>query len=290
MDNMERRQFIRIAAAGAGLVAVLPARDILGAELIHGRRKRFPMRGDVKQPDAVRMLAGYLEAYRPPERSWPVDGGTAVVYDLVDFTAVPHYRKPKPGQPLSTNGILGQIALRRVPGAPSYEVRQVYSPWEGAEEELRATIQCHDDQLNSISDYDLTWSCRKTNPLITYQRSRSGHMDNGRVDGRTRSYQTSGRLTALWTMFDAVRRLPARVEQPERFAMLTDLVSLRRKQELVFDGAGEVNCAAGAVPVRFYRQLGEGITPIHYAIDERQRTLWVTQGQLGWALNRIGES
>ena len=41
--------------------------------------------------------------------------------------------------------------------------------------------------------------------------------------------------------------------------------------------------------LHFYRHLGAGINPIHYAVDQQQRTLFVTHGQLGWALNKIVE-
>ncbi|MGE4490384.1 MAG: hypothetical protein AB7E95_12660, partial [Kiritimatiellales bacterium] len=77
--------------------------------------------------------------------------------------------------------------------------------------------------------------------------------------------------------------------QSHEFDMYMDLSSLRRNQTLSFAGRGQVALAEGIQELNFYEQLGEGTAPIHYAVDQQQRTLFITQGQLGWGLNRIEE-
>ena len=68
-----------------------------------------------------------------------------------------------------------------------------------------------------------------------------------------------------------------------------DLSSLQNNHLLDYSGGKSCPVGNTDIDMRFYRHLGEGINPIHYAVDQQQRTLFVTHGQLGWALNRIEE-
>ncbi|AKJ64589.1 hypothetical protein [Kiritimatiella glycovorans] len=65
---------------------------------------------------------------------------------------------------------------------------------------------------------------------------------------------------------------------------------MRRDQVLRFARGVAVETSGGPVELRVYEQLGRGIEPLHYAVDADRRTLFVTHGQLGWALNRIEEA
>jgi hypothetical protein len=87
----------------------------------------------------------------------------------------------------------------------------------------------------------------------------------------------------------AVRNLPASRFATKKFNMYMDLSSLQINHLL--DYSGKKTCRVGntSIDLTFYRHLGAGINPIHYAVDQQQRTLFVTHGQLGWALNKIVE-
>lgn len=285
---MRRRGYLKTTlGAFAGRAAMGLARgDSFApvAPLVYEAGKKFPLesRGAVP-PDEVRVLAGYLSNWFLPEGAMPEQGGWRAVFDLLDYSAT---RTGSEG-PVMTNSLLGQVAIQRVLGASEYRIQQHFRPCFAAEE-LSASVDCNEDEVRSIRGYELLWKSSGPQP---YERREAGRLEEGGLcisDGSPKERQVCHhRLTTLWTLMDAVRFLPASGDWGRRFDLHMDLSSLRRNQRIRFRRFGEVPTAKGPVPVRFYEQTGEGIQPIHYAVDEENRTLLVTQGLLGWGLNRI---
>jgi hypothetical protein len=258
----------------------------------------FPLlQGDPVPSDELRQLAGYLKTYRPPEGALPAEGGWTAVYDIVHLsTDQPKIKKKKKEKvtaapSVMANMVCGQVAVTRGRGAPEYRVRMQWSPTP-AVENVEALLRCNADAVASLRDYEMTWSCASPVPGVAYTRRETGTVRDGALEvvaGSLRdSFELKHPLACLWTLFDAVRHLPEGGSGAGPFDMHMDLSSLRCNQTLAFSGKGRAPAADGPLEVAFYRQLGVGIQPIHYAVDSRRRTLFATQGQLGWALNRIG--
>jgi hypothetical protein len=278
-----RRTFLKAMAAGAVAYPLYPLfgmpPEAGGAWSYDPDKKRvLPLKAPVP-PDEVKILGGYLTGYTPPPEPMSPDGGWTAVCDIISFETDVKIRKVQ-----MSNSVMGQVAVSRSVVSPDYRIQMRHTPAQSVEE-LAATIYCNPDAVHSIQKYELVLNSRK----FTRKEAGSVQRDTVRVAAHSsvEVLSVNNPVTCLWTMLDAVRYLPTDAGKESRFDLFMDLSSLRRNQTLKFVRAGEVLTAAGSIPVRFFRQIGTGVEPIHYAVDEQQRTLFATQGQLGWALNRI---
>lgn len=287
--GINRRRFMQ-GTAGALFLAGWPGHRVDGAELVYDTKSHFPLTKGVVPSEEVRMLAGYLESYSPPEGTMGAPGGWTAVYDILKFEATPAYKKTS--QTPMYNMVLGQVAITKRAASSVYEIKMAYQPTRSMES-VNARISCSDSPLAALKNWEMDWSCRGTGGEMSYTNREQGTVaaDHFEVTSRGHAdrFELKRPLACLWTLFDAVRHLPPRVGSVQNFDMYMDLSSLRRNQTLSFSGRGPVALATGLQKLNFYEQLGEGIEPIHYAVDDQQRTLFITQGQLGWGLNRIEE-
>jgi hypothetical protein len=292
--KINRRNCLKAGLAGAGFYAGAGLCKALGQDtccetLAFTPGKSFSLNPNLPvPPDEMRLLGGYIHNYRLPDGLMEPDGGWTAVFDMLGFSATPEYEKNANTAAMS-NEVMGQVSVSRPRGKTEYHIRMNFLPTR-AVEDVMAVIRCNDDELASIRDYELVWNF-KSDSQAGYTRREAGAVRPGELqilsESFTDSFKTGNPLTCLWTLFDAVRRLPAEAGSVRTADMYMDLSSLRRNQRIRFGGGGQVQTAAGTVPLKFYEQTGEGSPPIHYAVDEQQRTLFVTQGQLGWGLNRI---
>lgn len=281
--TMERRNFLKMAAGGVCLLTGLSARRAQAAELKYDPKRVFPLNSASGiPPDELRILAGYIEAFSLPVGAMAVAGGWTAVYDILTLKME---SKAKRGM---SNAVMGQVAITKPAGSSDYRIEMLYQP-SGALEKVEASLACAADPLASIRQYEMTWSC--TSPQLNYRRQEAGTVKSGALEvvsgNAVDRFEISHPLTCLWTMMDAVRVMPAESGWKQQFDLYADLSALRRNQVLKFSATGQVKTVSGPLKVNFYQQTGAGFPPIHYAVDEQQRTLFVTQGQLAWGLNRI---
>jgi len=270
-----RRTWIKMLAASAAMSPVL---SMAAKADDAGKRYILPLDGPVP-PDEVKILGGYLTQYTPPAELMSPKGGWRAVYDILAFETDKKIRKRQ-----MVNSVMGQVAVTRAPGSSDYQIQMQYTPAQGLVD-ASASIRCNADAIRSIREYELTWQAgsfvrREAGTVL------SDAMKVAAVDG-AEALPLQNSPTCLWTLLDAVRLLPADPSKKYSFDLFMDLSSVRRSQKLAFARADEVMTASGKIPVHFFRQTGTGVEPIHYAVDEQQRTLFATQGQLGWGLNRI---
>lgn len=287
--GMKRRRFMQ-GTAGALFLAGWPGHRVDGAELVYDTKSRFPLMKGVVPSEEVRMLAGYLESYSPPEGTIGAQGGWTAVYDILKFEATPAYKKIS--QTPMYNMVLGQVAITKRVASSLYEIKMAYQPTRSMES-VNARISCSDSPVAALKSWEMEWDCRGKGQELSYVNRERAVVEPDHFEvtsrGNTDRFELKQPLTSLWTLMDAVRWLPAQTGWSHEFDMYMDLSSLRRNQSLSFSGRGQVALATGLEDMAFYEQLGEGIEPIHYAVDKHRRTLFVTQGQLGWGLNRIEE-
>ena len=181
----------------------------------------------------------------------------------------------------------GYIELRRSrsSGAGMIELQVTRSAdLSGGQSQLtKAAIQCKVDRLATPVSWKVeSEGVSQKDKKIRYPRfEESGVVADGqivRTGKRTRRMKISKTYTHDWALFDAVQRLNGEQTAPLEFDMLEDFDLLRPKQRLSYHGTIEVKL--GGKPTRLigYQQLGEGILPIHYWLDEQHRLLFVTGG------------
>jgi hypothetical protein len=76
-----------------------------------------------------------------------------------------------------------------------------------------------------------------------------------------------------------VQHLRGKDTAPLRFALLEDLDLLKPNHRLSFAETATVKAAGGSeLKLTGYEQIGEGVLPFHYWLDEQRRLLFVLSG------------
>jgi hypothetical protein len=104
-------------------------------------------------------------------------------------------------------------------------------------------------------------------------------------------------VSANWALFDAVQRLaPEKISGgPIRFTMLNHLDKVQGDQRLSFLEKFDAKFGQRQVSLRGFCQVGSGVMPMYYWVDERGRLVVARFGLLGlvltdtWPWNREGE-
>ncbi len=181
---------------------------------------------------------------------------------------------------------VGELHIdRKIDGrAQRLAVRQTLRNSQGKLHTIRAAVQCGLDALASPT----AW---------TIKSSFSGsHMDNlppfaveqaGRIDGSTWKTTVGGKtikrrvpphLTADWCLFEAVQRMHFRPAAPAKFAVLEGLSVLKEDHRLSYRGTIPVTWGPEKLRLHCLSQVGRGVYPYEYWLDDRHRLLLVTSG------------
>ena len=84
--------------------------------------------------------------------------------------------------------------------------------------------------------------------------------------------KVSGRLSSSWSLFDAVQRLPFDAKEL-RFDMLEELELLRPDQILWPGETAEIEVGRRKVRLHSFEQIGTGILPMTYWLDDEHRLI-----------------
>jgi len=99
----------------------------------------------------------------------------------------------------------------------------------------------------------------------------------------SRQMTTSHPLIHRWALLPLLASGSIK-EAPLVFDMLDDS-ALRPNQTLSYKGRIDVPVEDGEVMMDSYAQIGEGIVPIHYLVDDKGQVQLITIGTVNWALS-----
>jgi hypothetical protein len=226
----------------------------------------------------------YLRGFSPPEE--PFDGEGEWEHSYVVYPVYAHLDVT--GQAWSEKQ-QGLLRLTRRPFNAGGQLRLevvsevTFLDWLPTRtQRTSATITCHTDALASPTSWELdsvALAAEDGSPVPLSEMSESGTLDQGRVEltfeGGSRAFEVARHVTSNWSLFEALQRLPREMPPEAEFDMLEDLRLRRQKQRLFVEGATTVETAAGPLRLYGFRQLGAGISPTHYWLDEQGRVLLV---------------
>jgi len=96
--------------------------------------------------------------------------------------------------------------------------------------------------------------------------------------GKADKLKVSGRLSSNWSLLDAVQRLPFD-SRPIEFTMLEELELLRPEQRLSPGTTAEVEIGGRLMKLHSFEQIGRGILPITYWLDDSHRLIIAVGGR-----------
>ncbi|MGB2820566.1 MAG: hypothetical protein WBF17_06260 [Phycisphaerae bacterium] len=169
-------------------------------------------------------------------------------------------------------------------GAQRLAVRQTLRNSQGKLHTIRAAVSCGLDALASPTAWTLRSEFSGSHvdglpPLAVEQA--------GCIRGNTWQITAGGRktecraplpLTADWCLFEAVQRMDFRAAAPVKFHVLEGLSVLKEDHRLSYRGKIPVTWGPEKLELHCFSQVGRGVYPYEYWLDDRHRLLLVTTG------------
>lgn len=148
----------------------------------------------------------------------------------------------------------------------------------------RAVLDCAGDALCTPKAWKLTSVSLDLDdkPIAGTALSETGVVADGRLEvrfgGRRRTAKVPQPWTSNWSVFDAVQRLPAGKAQPLEFAMLEEMDLLKPTQRLAYRERVQIQLNGRKLRLRAYDQIGRGVLPWLYLVDDSGRLLLAFSG------------
>jgi hypothetical protein len=236
-------------------------------------------------PEMDVWLPAAEEYYSPPADDFKAAGSWKNSYVMLDSAAV------RGGSKLRAEGFL-TISRR---GLPNGEKAGLEVGWLLGEQYFgafagSARISCLADRLGT----PVAWALKsvsldtKGKPVEVTRVEERAEVKDGRIvrEGRgAGNVKLPGAYTSNWSLFDAVQRLGGREIEPVEFDMIEDLDLVKPGQRLTYWGTTEVELGGRTVRLTGYRQIGRGILPYHYWLDESGRLIMAHGGLRGFIFN-----
>ena len=229
-------------------------------------------------PHAVKPIRDLLTRFTPVQKSVSDFENATLSYDILNWTFRPHTPPPAPST------VYGSLVIRRqaTPSAALYHIQQK-THIGGQATQLNTELTC------DLRDTPQSWTLETYradahgNPVPISILREAGQNNNGQIQSQDGAYdyQASNTLLSHWTLPHLL--MCNALALPSTFDMLQDLSVLRANQNLIDEGPVDL----GSGTYHSYAQTGEGILPVHYLLDDRQRPQLVTFGLIAWALTDI---
>ncbi len=120
---------------------------------------------------------------------------------------------------------------------------------------------------------------RPLNPWVVYDRQGTYDLATIAWQGRKRRTRAASRpCTTNWSLFDAVQRLPLTPDPPLAFDLLDEAELFKANHTLYFRGTRSFPAGNAAASFHGFEQVGAGIYPQHYWLDDQHRLVLFTDG------------
>ena len=160
---------------------------------------------------------------------------------------------------------------------------------------INAEIQCLNNELASPVQWHLTSQIigpdrKQRRKLGTEEKGLiNENLMNIETGGHTFKRKVSSKLTCDWCLFEAIQRLKISKETVLAFDMLEGLSLLKKDQHLSYRGLYPTKIGAENIPLHCFSQLGNGILPCEYWLDDHHRLLVVVSMNKAYILDEQAE-
>ncbi len=221
----------------------------------------------------------------PPAGDFDAAGSWTNSYVILDSASI------RSGSKLRAEGFL-TIARQASPDADKADLKvqwllggQYFGSFTGT-----AQISSLNDTLATPVSWRLTSVSldAKRKPVEVTRVKERARVSDGRIvrEGRRAgNLELPGAYTSNWSLFDAVQRLGGDPIEPVDFDMIEDFDLFKPAQRLTYCGTTEAELGGRTVKLTGYRQIGRGILPYHYWLDESGRLILAHGALRGYVFN-----
>jgi hypothetical protein len=181
--------------------------------------------------------------------------------------------------------LLGFIEMKRGAGRLenqfTLDVVQELTSDRNVMNRVTAQIRCKEDELASPVGWRLTSEHTvgdtPVSPPVDF--SETVAVTPGRLtvtrDSKTFLRTVPPRFTSCWNLIEAVQRLPFGVRRPLRFSLLEGLERVKGEMGVLYDGTYSFELEGRGLTTHRFVQIGRGILPYEYLVDDMHRVLLV---------------
>lgn len=197
------------------------------------------------------------------------------------------------------NQSVGFVRIERLAGKSSasftLKVHQEVAEVDGIVNVVDAEIQCQYDQLASpvrwrLSSRFIGSDGHSQDELSIQEKARiEGNAMILQTGSHTSKQKVSSRMTCDWSIFEAVQRLKFDKESSLSFDMLEGLSLLKQDQKLSYHGAYPINLSRKNGDLHRFDQLGDGILPYEYWLDNNHRLVAAVSMNKAYILDEKAE-
>ncbi len=169
---------------------------------------------------------------------------------------------------------------RRADSAKTFylNVRQEIDQTDELTNAVDVTIKCRTDRLASPEQWKLSSRFFRADQKDIPELSTT---ESGRISGR------AGRATGDWCLFEAVQRLPFDKRISLSFDLLEGMSLSKPGHHLSYRGTFPMKTSGKkSIPLHCFSQIGNGILPGEYWLDERHRLLAVISMNKAYVLDK----
>jgi len=171
------------------------------------------------------------------------------------------------------------------------KVHQTLANSEGKLHTVRAEVRCRRDAFATPTSWTLRggFSGSHMAGLPRLDHAEAGRLRDGTWErtagGHTSSRKVPTPLTGDWCLFEAVTRMAfRRLAEPMTFHVLEGLSVLKADHRLLYRGPVPVTWGPAEVELHCFVQLGRGVYPYEYWLDDAHRLLLATTGPRAYIL------
>jgi hypothetical protein len=155
-----------------------------------------------------------------------------------------------------------------------------------------AEIQCKTDALATPVSwiYDTKMALKPNDTPYLKSGKRSSAVVSGGVlairDGlRIRNSTIDGPYASEWALLEAVQRLPAEKMGEMNYTLIHGFDTVQPGHRIFYGGKVQVDLQSGPANLTCYCDLGSGVLPVAYWVDEYHRLLFICAGLRVYALS-----
>jgi len=236
---------------------------------------------------SLEFVAARLKTLRPPPDEFDPCGRWKLTYGVYTFAAITSGATP--------GNRTGTLTMSREPreGGSVVELDFEKLLVGGSTQKVVARLVCRDDALATPTKWDCSseFFDRRKDPLPRSRLRKSATLAGSRMeidDGKyTQVIEIDGPFTINWALFEAMGRLPRGPFSPLEFTMLDHFDQVKRGQTLAFRKSLSTKLGNRDVRLHAFDQLGRGIVPWVYWVDDAGRLLIAMAGLEAYILDSL---
>jgi hypothetical protein len=185
----------------------------------------------------------------------------------------------------------GFLSIERRPssdgGSVTLDVEVSVQQAAGTVHQTRSRIQCADNALSTPQSWEIESEILSSDlqPIEVTRVREDAKVKGGKLSitaaGRSLNREIPAVFTSNWSLFDAVQRLPGKEAPTLEFALLEDLDLLKQRQRLSYWQSTGIDIGVDggdSLQLTGYQQIGAGILPYQYWVDDQHRLLFAISG------------